>query len=247
MGDLDVVAVAREQPVPDQCLDDHAVPGRRVTGRVDLVHRHPASPDRTLVVLVGQPHQHLPGGLASLLVEAGVHLLRRGGDRTGHPARLEVSGQGEQVSATPLPGPDQRGGEQRQRPGAAQHVAQYGVDQVGLHGQAGRGGGTLDHLAYLGVAQRWNQRQGTDQPVGHRGVLRETTDVVAPHHEHAAGHVVVIEQPEQRVQECRPLGRIDGGRPDLLQLVAHQEPRRCALVPVAAASRPGRPPGGSQG
>ena len=177
----------------------------------------------TLLVVLGQPDEHLAGDLAIVRVERGEHSFRGGGDRPGDSTRREVAREGEGVVVASGPGADHRHGHQREPPVAAQHVADDGVDELGFDGEARGGSRPLQHLAELGLGEGRHQLEAAHHASGHAPVLRQQADVVRADHQDAAPDVTLGHEPEQAVEERRALARVGLGRPLLLQLVDDQK------------------------
>ena len=164
----------------------------------------------------------------SAVSSAGEGRLGGARQRAGDAAGLDVPGQGQHPVATPLPGADERAGQQRQRRRLPVHVPDHGVDQVGIDAQAGCSRRLLDHLAQLRLGHRRHQDEPVGGAAGQLDVLGEPTQVVAPHHQHGATEQTVVEHRQQRVDEGGPLPR---------------RPRRPSTV-ARTGRRPARPGAG---
>ena len=205
MGHLEVVAVARDQPVGDQGLD-HVLRQLGIGGlQRQLGRGHPPGPHRPVRVLLGEPDQDPSCHLTRRIRQRVVDELGGPAHRPGHAAGGEVAGERQRVLAAAHPGLGEGRRQQWERPGATLDLADGDIGQVRFHRQPGRPGGLLDHLPQLGLGHRRHHDQRPQHPLGQVGVLAEPADVVAPDHEHAARCDVVVEQAQHRVEEGDPL------------------------------------------
>ena len=141
-----------DQPGPDEPVQQ--VPGRRAgqpaAGQVGQPHR--AAGLRRVVGHVHQPQEQLPGQVALVRVQVGVHPLGGPRDRVLDPAAGHVVRHRQPPAVTVLPGGQQRVRQQRQRAwlvrvrvraaarGPRGQVGQQQLDQPVGHGQPGQPG-----------------------------------------------------------------------------------------------------------
>ena len=229
VGDLDGVAVAAEQPRPDQALDDRLVllVGGHRPSRGAGAHR--------VAGVAG--HDEAQHEVTQHVLLAGRHPPEHGLGRLGHrlldAAGGRVAGHGQGVPLAPGPRLAQHVGQQRQGPGGALDLADEQVDQPRLEPQARLLGGSLDGPAERVGLHRPEEVQAALDQVREGRVPRHLTEAVGPQGQDQrtpAGDV------GQRGQEGRALGGIHLRRQHLLALVDDEH-----VTPVGGSCRPGRP------
>ena len=115
------------------------------------------APAHGRLALAGEPQQEPAGEQLPVRVEPFVRALGQPGHRPVHAAGVLVGAHSQGAAVTALPQLQQRGGQQRQRPGFALDVGDESVDELGLHPQAGTARRQLDRAAQLAMAHRPDQ------------------------------------------------------------------------------------------
>ena len=201
VGHLHAVLALGEQPLVGQGVQHRPAP--LVTGRGDLVERHPAADHRLALARPGQPQQD-PAGHRLL---AGVELLPgafgQPGDRAAHPTGLLVGGQGQGAAVAVLPALQQRTRQQRQPPGLVGDLADHRLGQARLQLQPGPAGGQLDRPAQLVGVHGADQDVVGGQQAGQAGVGGAVAVVVGPHGDHH-GHSCPPGRPRPGWRGTRP-------------------------------------------
>ena len=139
-----------------------------------------------------------------------------------------VGGEGEARPVALLPQLEQRGREQRQRPGLALDVGDQRVDERGVDPQAGALGGQHDRAPQLVAAHRPDRHVVGAEHAPQLGVARAAAvEVGAQRDQHERAAARVAHGGDERGGERGPLGLVAAGGEQLLELVdGDHEPAR---------------------
>ena len=200
---------------------------RLVRAAGELRPRHPSSRVLRALPQRDEPQEHVLRQRPLVLVEVGVHRLRRLRDRAVHTADGAVGGERHRVAAPAFPRLEQRVRHQRQRAGLAVRVRDDGLDQCRLHLHPGQQRRFADDTPQVVRRHRPHQHLAVPQRRDQLRVLGTPGEEVGPHTEHDLDPVVLPPRGrDQAGDERLPFLRVAAQREDLLELVDHdQDPR----------------------
>ena len=222
MRHLHRVVPGRQQPAGDQNIK--GAPRRLIAGRGHLRQRHPAAHRQPRLAGVGEPDQDAPRGLLLGRCQPGVRRIGEPGQRAGNPARRQIASVGEDAAAAALPGIQQRRGQQRQATGAATHILDDRIEEIGLDLQSRIPGRPLDRPPHLVVAHRPDQDRAVRDAGCQLLVLGARSQVVrADRQDHPRRCRTRLKEAEKLGDKARPLALVAACGEQLLELVDHHD------------------------
>ena len=220
--DLDLAFADRHQPIArehGQHLSDALV-----TVGLELSHRDAPARRRRALALFRQAEQDPARGLALLEIEPLVGALGQPRHGAVQTAGALIGVQPQLVAVTVLPQLEQAGREQRQRAGLAGDVVEQRIDELWLDGHPGAPSRQLDRAPQLVAPHRTHQNVvGAEQRRQLRIGGAATVEVRPQGDEHERPPALVARAVDERVDERGPLGLLDAGGEQLLELIHRQD------------------------
>ena len=238
VGHLEVLAVASQQPAADQGLDDPVVSAGSAPTARQLGDRQPAGPQRPVLVLLRQPDEDPPGPLLLLVGQRGVDLLGGAADRAGDAAGREVARQGQRRRPAAVP-------RSARAPSRAAAAPPTGPGRPVPRRRSVRAPplGPLPRRGLLAPPDAARPRSSAAPSPGRPSIrcARSACSASRPRWSPrtTSTHRATTSSsssPSDGVEERRSVRRVGLGRPELFQLVAHQDHRASvASSPVSGA------------
>lgn len=229
MSQLDACVSHCHQPRPGERAEQRLqVRGLVGVGR-QLGDRDPSARVVGALAELGQPHEDVAGKGLLRGIEPTVDRLGGAGDGAPHAARVVVPVVGQHPSPPPLPGLEQRMGQQGQGPGLPGQVLHDHIGETRFQPETGDTGGPLDGRGHLLVGHRAHQcGTGLDQrrqPAVGAAVAVEVAADGEHHRRDATGDRRGV---DERVDELPALPLVAAQREELLELVDHHHDPRPA-------------------